>query len=559
MHSQIPFDQYQRYSMIRSIVHDLKESSRRDRLRILDVGGFFRAASGEVRYPLPEVVPDEAVVVVDLAQFGRTDEDDQTPYVCASGSDLPFPDEAFDVVVSCDTLEHIPGSGRPGFIRELARVSNDCVVIAAPMRGQTTELAEGVVSKYVQLILGSPQPQLAEHAMYRLPGHQDVTRLLEQAGLTVASFPCEDVYGWMFMMVAKHYLLAIPNAAELHNLIDAFYCASFPQGPRAETDAEHSYRRVFVAAKTANSHVITRTNQTIQAIDQDAGSRASTYPGSRGVIASTLTQLFVAAALKEKAVDSGERIDVAVDDGRLTVGALREGRTIGQSFVSHRPNLCRVDLLLATYRRINQGVVRLRLLERSPIGPELAVVDLNAAEVLDNKWCSFRFPPQLQSQNRAFYFELTHRSSDDENFITAYYEPNSNLDGLQWFDSGAIAKGHLAFRTYYVSPSLDEELLARHQSDLDLIDRLSAENEKLKSDLHHELARIADSHARKIEKRECEKTRPIDANHAELDASRKDFEANQASERERGWSAYERRLNDILTALRRILLIIRGR
>jgi hypothetical protein len=56
----------------------------------------------------------------------------QARKVCSSGTVLPFRDQAFDVVVSLDTLEHIPRSERHNFVAELKRVSRSRILLCCP-------------------------------------------------------------------------------------------------------------------------------------------------------------------------------------------------------------------------------------------------------------------------------------------------------------------------------------------------------------------------------------------------------------------------------------------
>jgi hypothetical protein len=82
----LPFDQYQRYRAIQEVIEALRW---RRPLRVLDVGGSPATLVG--------FLPEDRVIVADRADQGGL-------HLYASGLALPFPDRAFDVVVSSDVL-----------------------------------------------------------------------------------------------------------------------------------------------------------------------------------------------------------------------------------------------------------------------------------------------------------------------------------------------------------------------------------------------------------------------------------------------------------------------
>ena len=53
--------------------------------------------------------------------------------VCADGARLPFSDRSFEVVVSVDTLEHLPRENRRLFLEELKRIAVHAVILTCPM------------------------------------------------------------------------------------------------------------------------------------------------------------------------------------------------------------------------------------------------------------------------------------------------------------------------------------------------------------------------------------------------------------------------------------------
>jgi len=59
----MPFDQYQRYKTAAEIVKTIKNEAGRKKLRILDVGGYFKNIEGQDTFPLQEFLPEDKVIV----------------------------------------------------------------------------------------------------------------------------------------------------------------------------------------------------------------------------------------------------------------------------------------------------------------------------------------------------------------------------------------------------------------------------------------------------------------------------------------------------------------
>lgn len=85
---------------------------------------------------------------------------------------------------------------------------------------------------------------------------------------------------------------------------------------------------------------------------------------------------------------------------------LTKGRSYGQSFVAEQDNLCRIDILFATYPRGNTADIYFHLKE-SPHGTEdIVTLKVNASRLMDCQYHPFAFPPTTDSGKRTFYFYL---------------------------------------------------------------------------------------------------------------------------------------------------------
>jgi len=94
---------------------------------------------------------------------------------------LPFTDGQFDVVTSCDTLEHMPAEQRPGHIAELVRVARRRLVICCPYGSPEKQKAEWDVAEVVRDVVGTTLPYLQEHLEFGFPPEEDVLAMVRAA------------------------------------------------------------------------------------------------------------------------------------------------------------------------------------------------------------------------------------------------------------------------------------------------------------------------------------------------------------------------------------------
>ncbi|MCL5075539.1 MAG: class I SAM-dependent methyltransferase [Chloroflexi bacterium] len=216
----------------------VRQQLRKERLTVLDVGG----------YPgyISAFLPDEATYIVDNVPGVSPG------YVVADGRSLPFSDASIDVVVSADTLEHIPKTSRTQFLAELSRVSGAYLILIAPFADPSVEMAETILFEFVRQVMKTEQQQLKEHLQNGLPELADTCSLLTDAGLSYIAFPSGYLHHWLMMMFIKHYLLSIGFAEQMQGPIDEYYNRHFS----LDDHRAPSYRQVIVAAKGAGGSVL---------------------------------------------------------------------------------------------------------------------------------------------------------------------------------------------------------------------------------------------------------------------------------------------------------------
>lgn len=236
---RLPFDQYGRYRMVSEAVTAATSALQRDQLTILDVGGFFREFDGTPRLPAQLFMPKHKVTVLDMPPC------DLPGYIQGDGRSLDFSDAAFDLVITCDTLEHVPADDRARFIGELLRVSKLGVILICPMSSPQTVLSEKILFSYILAELDREQPQLLEHSGYGLPQLPLVEQVFAEAGCQTNNYPSGDVYAWLPMMLAKHYLGSRGDDPVLQTGLDELYNSTYGNIDRRSP----SYRMMVVAAK----------------------------------------------------------------------------------------------------------------------------------------------------------------------------------------------------------------------------------------------------------------------------------------------------------------------
>lgn len=232
----LPFDMVGRYRIVADALHAARPYLA-SRLRVLDVGGLARTRRGEWILPARLFLPGDDVIVLDQEPC------DCAGYVCGNGCALAFPDASFDVIISCDALEHVPAADRPSFWREMIRVARYGVVLTAPFATPEVIDAEELLMAYIRAELGVEQIQLREHRDNGRPDLVATLALLETAGMRARAFPSGYVHAWLAMMAAKHYLYSRSDDDELHERLDAYYTRFLSAHERREP----AYRHVVVA------------------------------------------------------------------------------------------------------------------------------------------------------------------------------------------------------------------------------------------------------------------------------------------------------------------------
>jgi hypothetical protein len=155
----LPADTWERHHFVAEFAGEAKT--------VLDVGGI----AGQLGSFMPR------------AQVTTLNVGDEAADVHFDGLRIPYPDDAFDVAVSLDVLEHIESGSRGAHFAELARVAANRVVLCCPLGTPEHVDAERELAAWYRQTVGSPHRFLEEHIARGLPTEDEIAGLASAAGL----------------------------------------------------------------------------------------------------------------------------------------------------------------------------------------------------------------------------------------------------------------------------------------------------------------------------------------------------------------------------------------
>ena len=151
-----PPDKWERLSTVARFAADART--------VLDVGG----RGNDLQRLLPR------------ARVSSLNVEEPADVVVAPGP-LPYDDRAFDVVTSCDVLEHIAPAGRPAHVAELVRVARQRLVACFPAGSERKDRAERELADGLDRDYGVRFDFLDEHLEHGLPRPSDIEQLILDA------------------------------------------------------------------------------------------------------------------------------------------------------------------------------------------------------------------------------------------------------------------------------------------------------------------------------------------------------------------------------------------
>ena len=230
--SESSFDYSSRHQIISEII--IKYFGKVPK-RILDVGG--------LGSPLSKILKTEITILDEEADNSKLNE------MSGDGAKMPYEDNSFDVVVTSDTLEHIPKKDRDNFINELSRVSKDLVVLCAPFNNKGVSGAEEEVQKHFKKINNKEHRWLKEHKEFGLPEISNTRKsFTKDKSISCIDFGHTSNTLWaslMYINLLSTEIGQIDVQKEVQKL-NKFYCNNVMIGDFGG----NTYRTFFVASKT---------------------------------------------------------------------------------------------------------------------------------------------------------------------------------------------------------------------------------------------------------------------------------------------------------------------
>jgi len=244
------FDQYQRYRDIRETVDVIQAGQAETPIKILDVGGSPTAW---------KFLPGYQVVTANLDAVEPIN-------LQSDGTRLPFGDGSFDVVITVDTLEHLPDDRRQAFVNELLRVAGGYVVITGPFANGYNEFMEATLDEFLVKAFGINHRFLQEHLQNGLPVLELCQEWLSAGGAETIAIPSGFIGYWLPLMVMKYSLLDLRDGEMLSADLDTLY-----NYQRYWADHKPpSYRQVVVASKNNDSTQLEVIKRTFARLDERA-------------------------------------------------------------------------------------------------------------------------------------------------------------------------------------------------------------------------------------------------------------------------------------------------
>jgi SAM-dependent methyltransferase len=185
-------DGYSRFFVIINLLERFYGKNKKT-IRILDVGGCS---------PYMYELLSESDITFELTILDILPKPPGLPakatYIQADATASDLADGSFDVVVSTDTLEHIPAPIKDNFVRACVRLSKDVCIMAAPFSTEGVDQAEHFVNDFNKQLFRVGQDWLVEHFEYGKPSVAAVSKVLQTMQVPFIDFGTNNLYSWIF-------------------------------------------------------------------------------------------------------------------------------------------------------------------------------------------------------------------------------------------------------------------------------------------------------------------------------------------------------------------------
>ncbi len=391
---KLSFDQYQRFQPVKTLLESLL-SQLPSQWNVLDIGG----------HPglLEEFIPSPgSYYYCDI--ITPQERDERFVPLTGKGS-VKAPDQSFDIVVSIDTLEHLPPVERSRFLQETTRLAKAAVILNTPVFSNTAVQFERFLNN-LYLSKGIVHDFLAEHLNYQLPSRQFIEEWYQQHSFKVESYPQNNLVMWFHYMLLQFLGNTQFNDTHFMEKLDRFL---IQHASLFDDDSNPAYRRIF--------YIPLKKQYDISLKKVFAKSRQHYAPPAMSPL------LFVENHLLkwEKTLLQEPTLGFAHLRGDQTLGELLPPNTLQLSFECTFPQFTGISFYIGTFQHATlKGELLLRVSDNSTTYYETS---FPLQKFTDNSFLEWRFPPIIHSQNKNFKVEIVPRQTSAGKSITLWMDP----------------------------------------------------------------------------------------------------------------------------------------
>ncbi len=143
----------------------------------------------------------------------------------------------------------------------------------------------------------------------------------------------------------------------------------------------------------------------------------------------------------------GMTLNVSAQENEKPMEEIIDGSVIRQSFIAGNNRIHSIKLYGATYARINQGILKIRLIDAEN-GNQLEKWDVDVSALEDNQYFSLDMKNKQDLSGRKCVLEITSKGAFPGNAVTLYAcQKNVYSDGEFSID-GKRQRGDLCFQIY---------------------------------------------------------------------------------------------------------------
>lgn len=226
-----PFDLYSRLYYFSQIINHLAQ--KKEKIRVLDVGG----RDGK----LNEFVENN--VEITILDIRENDKKEKNYFVGSILEKNKLGNQEFEIVTSCEMLEHINEDKRELAIVNMLDLTSDLLIFSSPIKSKEADQAERAVNNYYKNVHGEDHPWLVEHFDNNLPDKEKIEVLLQEKKFQFTSIGSNNINTWLMMQL---FVFTPISNQEKYSRVLRFFNQNFLH---LGDGKEPSYRSIYIVSK----------------------------------------------------------------------------------------------------------------------------------------------------------------------------------------------------------------------------------------------------------------------------------------------------------------------